>query len=89
MPLTVRVDNKTERLLERLARQRGKTKSELIRDAIGVLAKSAENQEQARRPYDKVKDLLGSAHGGPANLSQRTGATFRRMLAERHRKPRR
>lgn len=57
MPLTVRVDLKTERMLERLARQWGRTKSEVIRHAIGVLAKSIEAQEQAEQPYDKVRNI--------------------------------
>lgn len=86
MPLTVRVDLKTERLLERLARKRGRTKSEVIRDAIGVLAKSVEAQEEAERPYDKVRDLIGIVHGGPADLSVRAGEGFRRLLAGRRRK---
>lgn len=86
MPLTVRVDLKTERMLERLARQWGRTKSEVIRDAIAVLAKSIEAQEQAEQPYDKVRDLIGCVHGGPADLSRATGETFRRMLAGRRRK---
>jgi predicted DNA-binding protein len=86
MPLTVRVDLKTERMLERLARQRGRTKSEVIRDAIDVLAKSVEAQEQAEHPYDKVRDLLGCVQGGPADLSMGTGEAFRRMLAGRRRK---
>jgi predicted DNA-binding protein len=86
MPLTVRVDLKTERLLERLARQRGRTKSEVIRAAIGILAKSAEYQEKAEHPYDKVRDLIGCVHGGPAGLSVRTGDAFRRLLDGRRRK---
>jgi hypothetical protein len=86
MPLTVRVDVKTERLLQRLARKRGRTKSEIIRDAIGVLAQGAEAQEKNERPYDKVRDLIGSVHGGPANLSSRTGELFRRVLASHQRK---
>ena len=85
MPLTVRVDLKTERLLERLARKRGRTKSEVIRDAIGVLAKSVEAQEAAEHPYDKVRDLIGSVHGGPVDFSERTGEAFRRVLAGRTR----
>jgi len=86
MLLTVRVDVKTERLLQRLARKRGRTKSEVIRDAIGVLAKEVEAQEVAERPYDQVRDLIGSVQGGPADLSVRTGEAFRRLLAGRRRK---
>ncbi len=86
MPITVRVDLKTERLLQRLARKRGRTKSEVIRDAIGVLAKQVEGQEKTERPYDKVRGLIGSIHGGPSDLSVRTGQAFRRMLSASHRK---
>jgi predicted DNA-binding protein len=86
MPLTVRVDVKTERLLQRLARKRGRTKSEVIRDAIGVLAKTVEAQEATERPFDKVRDLIGSVHGGPKDLSTRTGEAFRQALVNRRRK---
>lgn len=87
MPLTVRVDLKTERLLQRLARKRGRTKSEVIRDAIGVLAKEVEAQEATEHPYDTVRDLIGSVQGGQPDLSMRTGEKFRRALADRRRKP--
>jgi Ribbon-helix-helix protein, copG family len=86
MPLTVRVDIKTERLLQRLAHKRGKTKSEVIRDAIGVLAREVESRDKGECPYDKVRDLIGSVSGGPADLSRRTGDKLRRMLADRRRK---
>lgn len=86
MPLTVRVDVKTERLLQRLARKRGRTKSEVIRDAIGVLARQVEAQEATERPYEKIRDLIGSVHGGPPNLSRRTGEVFRGMLSARRRR---
>jgi Arc/MetJ-type ribon-helix-helix transcriptional regulator len=85
MPLTVRIDVKTERLIQRLARKRGRSKSEVIRDAIGVLARQIQGQEETERPYEAVKDLIGSIHGGPSDLSVQTGLRFRRMLqAKRH-----
>jgi Arc/MetJ-type ribon-helix-helix transcriptional regulator len=85
MPLTVRVDVKTERLIQRLARKRGRSKSEVIRDAIGVLAKSVQEEEAAERPYETVQDLIGSVRGGPRDLSVRTGEQFRRMVRDRRR----
>ena len=88
MPLTVRVDVKTERLLERLARKRGGTKSEVIRDAIGLFAREVETRETIERPYEKVRDLVGSVQGGPTELSKQTGEKFCRMLADRGRKAR-
>ena len=86
MPLTVRVDVKTQRLLQRLARKRGGTKSDLIRTAIGMLARQVEAEADTDRPYDKVRDLLGSVQGGPADLSVRTGEAFRQMLSARRSK---
>ena len=80
MPLTVRVDVKTERLIQRLARKRGRSKSEVIRDAIGVLARGIQEQVKAERPYETVRDLIGSVHGGHPDLSVRTGQQFRRMV---------
>lgn len=85
MPLTVRVDVKTERLIQRLARKRGRSKSEVIRDAIGVLARRIQEQEEAERPYETVRDLIGSVHGGPPDLSVRTGEQFRRMVHAKRR----
>jgi hypothetical protein len=86
MPLTVRVDQKTERLIQRLARKRGRSKSEVIRDAIDILAKRAQEQEQTERPYEAVRDLIGSVRGGPFDLSEHIGDRFRKMLQVRLRR---
>ena len=87
MPLTVRVDTKTERLIERLARKRGSTKSEVVREAIGVLARQeAEGRNKADRPYETIRDLIGIAQGGPANLSGQTGGQFRQLLIAKRRR---
>jgi hypothetical protein len=88
MPLSVRMDARTESLLGRLARKRRQTKSEVIRDAIGVLAKQEEKGTEKKRPYDLVAHLIGCVKGGPRDLSVRTGEKFRQMLVERRRKRR-
>ena len=85
MPLSVRMDARTESLLGRLARKRRQTKSEVIRDAIGVLAKQEEKGTEKKRPYDLVAHLIGCVKGGPRDLSVRTGERFRQMLVERRR----
>lgn len=86
MPLTVRLDSKTERLIQRLARKRGWSKSEVIRDAIDILVKRAQELERTERPFEAVRDLIGSIRGGPSDLSERTGDRFRRMLEDRPRR---
>ena len=88
MPVSVRLDAKTESLIARLARKRHQTKSEVIRDAIGVLASGEEKGAAKKRPYDLVAHLIGCVKGGPRNLSVDAGKRFQEMLVERARKHR-
>jgi len=85
MALSVRLDAKTESLIGRLARKRQQTKSEVIRDAIGVLAKQAEKGNEQKRTYDLVAHLIGCVDSGGANLSQNTGEKFSKLLREKAR----
>lgn len=88
MALSVRLDPGTERLVERLARQRGQTKSEVIRDALGMLAEQEKSADGKKRPYDLVAHLIGCVRGGPRDLSVRTGEKFARLLANRKKRRR-
>jgi Arc/MetJ-type ribon-helix-helix transcriptional regulator len=88
MPVSVRLDAKTESLIGRLARKRRQTKSEVIRDAIGVLADQEDKGAKKKRPYDLVANLIGCVKGGPRNLSVEAGKKFHDMLIERARKRR-
>jgi len=85
MALSVRLDAKTESLIGRLARKRRQTKSEVIRDAVGVLARQEDPGSNGNRPYDRVAHLVGCVKGGPPNLSARSGEKFRQMLLNRRR----
>jgi CRISPR/Cas system-associated endonuclease Cas3-HD len=80
MAVSVRLDAKTESLIGWLARKRRQTKSEVIRDAIGVLAKQEEKSTEKKRPYDLVAHLIGCVDSGGANLSQNTGEKFAKLL---------
>ena len=73
MALSVRLDAKTESLIGRLARRRRQSKSEVIRDAIGVLAKQEEKDTKKKRCVDS----------GGANLSRNTGEKFSKLLREK------
>lgn len=88
MPVSVRLDAKTESLIGRLARKRRQTKSEVIRDAIGVLANQEDKGAEKKRPYDLVAHLIGCVKGGPRNLSVDAGKKFHQVLIERARKRR-
>lgn len=63
----------------------GRSKSEVIRDAIGVLARQIQEHEETERPFETVRDLIGSIHSGPPDLSVRTGEQFRRMVQAKRR----
>jgi hypothetical protein len=85
MPISVRLDAKTEQLIERLARKRGQTKSEIVREAIGAMAQQQTNgSDSTKHPYEASKDLVGCVRGGPPDLSLRTGDKFRRLLVKKN-----
>ena len=75
MPTSVRLDARTERVLERLARSRSQTKSEIVRQAIDVLA-----AQERKHPFEAVSDLIGCVSGGPPDLSEDTGRKYRDLL---------
>jgi len=86
MPTSVRLDRKTEVLVNRLARKRGQTKSELIREAILALARSEEDIRPQKTAYEALAHLIGRVKGGPKDLSERTGEKFRALLLARKRR---
>ena len=80
---TVRLDTDLEATLERLAKQRGQTKSDVIRDAIEHLARKPETGEASA--LETLRPFVGVADSGGRQLSRRTGERFRELLEERRR----
>lgn len=81
--LSIRVDPETAAFLECAARQTGRTKSELVRQALEALR----NQEAqpVMRPAAAMTGLIGCWDSGGMRLSERTGARFAQMLQkQRH-----
>ncbi len=78
-PVTLRLDQQTRRRIERIARRRGVSASQIIREAIRA---HVDRQEQGS-PYEQIADLVGLVHGGDARRSVNTGRRFRQMLARR------
>jgi len=81
----VRLDSKTMVLIEQLAKQLCRTKSEVIREAVTALVTDRRRSTQRPTPYEAMKPLLGCAKGGPKRLSERTGERFSRFLQSRKR----
>jgi hypothetical protein len=95
--LSIRLDARTASTVDRVAAQTGKTKSEIVREAIARYVEKVDKESQSERPYDKVAHLIGIWDSGGMQLSTRTGEKFTEMLlrerderrARRHRSARR
>jgi Arc/MetJ-type ribon-helix-helix transcriptional regulator len=79
--LNIRIDAETAAFLDRIARQRGLTKSEVVRQALATLRKK-DARPSAATPYERMAHLIGSGDSGGMQLSERTGERFARMLQE-------
>ncbi|MGH7813174.1 MAG: ribbon-helix-helix domain-containing protein [Candidatus Binataceae bacterium] len=87
--VSIRLDADSTALAGRLAREEGKTRSEVLREALREYGrrKSKTKARSARqpRPYDLMKDLIGVCHSGRTDLSVDTGRKYTEMLWERKR----
>ncbi len=84
MPTSVRLDPKSEAIVRRIAHVTGRTKSEVIREAIAGLAdEAASGSRRSPSAYDAVADLIGIARGGPRDLARRADEAFRAALGRR------
>ena len=84
--ISIRLDAETAAALERLAREQGKSKSEIVREALSQHAKrNGKRSQRGETLYDKIKDIIGSCSGGPSDLSVDSGKKYAAMLWERKR----
>lgn len=83
MGTSVRLPARLERLVSRVAKERGATKSEVIRNVLTILEKEDQKAHSGATPYQAMKHLIGCASGGPSDLSMETGKKFRGMLLRR------
>ncbi len=85
MPTSVRLDPETEALLKRLAYTSGRTKSDVIREALHRMSEEARGTAGAGGLYHAIEDLVGIADDGPENLARQHKKRFREKL-DRNRK---
>ncbi len=83
MGTSVRLPARLERLVSRVAKERGATKSEVIRSVLTILEKDDQKAHGDATPYQAMKHLIGCASGGPSDLSTETGKKFRGGLLRR------
>ena len=86
MPISVRLDDRTERTVRRLARRTGRTTSAVIREAIATLEQKEESSpEEGPTAYDRLAHLIGTVGGGDRHLSEETGKKFTKLVELKHR----
>jgi Arc/MetJ-type ribon-helix-helix transcriptional regulator len=83
MALSVRLPVQLERVVVRVAKRRGESRSEVIRSAIVALERDEQATQRVKTPYEAMKHLLGCASGGPSDLSEKPGEQFRALLQRR------
>lgn len=86
MPLSVRLDSKTEGMVNRLARRRRQTRSAVVREAIAALDREqAQESAPGSTPFDEMAHLVGAADSGGRRLSEETGTRFRALVQKKAR----
>jgi len=82
MPLSVRLDKKTESLLEETASMLQTSKAEVIKNSLTDYCSRLLAEKRAR-PYELIKDLLGNEGSGRGDLSERSEEILRKRFRRR------
>jgi hypothetical protein len=86
MPLSVRLDPKTESVVKRLARRHKQTQSAVVREAIAAYARDeAAHPPEPSSPWEALRHLVGVANSEDGRLSQDTGERFRALVQKKAR----
>ena len=85
MTTSVRLDPESEAILERLATMQGRTKSDVLRDALHLAAAEASNQQNINGPASLVEDLIGCVDDAPPDLARNHKKKFREVLSSKKR----
>jgi predicted transcriptional regulator len=84
-PLTVRLSPKTERALNALARRRGQTRSDVVREAIEHYAAGGEAETVNQGPFQQWADVIGVIRTGGRKADKTTGELFTELVAQKAR----
>lgn len=76
--VSIRIEGKMIRSVERLARRKGVTRSEVLRDAVAALL-AKESAAAVEAPQEVWARVIGCVRGGRSDLSERTSEKFRRL----------
>ncbi len=83
MPLSVRLDKKTESLLEQTASTLKTSKAEVIKQSLSDYCGRILT-EKRKRPYELIKDLLDKGGSGRSDLSERSEEILRERFRRKN-----
>ena len=82
MALTVRLNPKTERALAALAKRRGLSRSDVVREAI-TRYEADSDIRNGQRPHDAWVDVIGIVDLGVRDAARTTGEQFTAIVRKR------
>jgi predicted DNA-binding protein len=86
MPFSLRLDPETEALLRQLTSQTGRSKAQVVREAVAQYAADASEAVPAGgSTFDRLKAYAGIVQTGGADYSIDTHQKYRRSLQQKHR----
>jgi predicted DNA-binding protein len=91
MPFSLRLDPDTEAKIRRLSATTGRSKADVVREAVARYAPDADAESaHGTSAFDRLKPFIGVVSTGGANYSRQTHAKYRALLRrkQRARRPR-
>jgi Arc/MetJ-type ribon-helix-helix transcriptional regulator len=85
MALTVRLDPKTERALNALARRRRLSRSDVVREALAAYGASEGDRAKGSLTADAWADVIGVVDLGVRDPARTTGEQVAALLADKAR----
>ena len=82
MPISVRLDEETEALLNKTAKTLRTTKSSILKASIQDFCKKT-LQEKRKKPYDLISDLIGNEYSGDGSLAINAEEILRKRLVRK------
>jgi len=82
MPVSVRLDEETEALLNKTAKTLRTTKTKILIASVQDFCTKT-LQEKRQRPYDLISDLIGKEYSGDGNLAINAEEILRKRFSEK------
>jgi hypothetical protein len=82
MPVSVRLDEETEALLNKTAKTLRTTKTKILIASVQDFCTKT-LQEKRERPYDLISDLIGKEYSGDGNLAINAEEILRKHFSEK------